>query len=331
MKKRVALIYGGEGAEREISILSAKALLDLIDKEKYEPIEVYISESGEWYIRDGNENVPTFPILMNGRSGFILRGDILEISAAIPALHGNRGEDGIIQGALEAAHVPFVGEGCAQGAITSDKIYAKAIAEHLGIPTADWIFADGDKDGARERAEEKLGYPLFIKPAELGSSIGAHKVERPEDFDGAYADATAHGGRALIEKLVDIDCEIECAYFNDGIARYSATGSVITQGAFYDFASKYGERSNAKTAAGDRKHPEKRRKIEKYARALAEFLNLKQIARLDFFLSTGGEIYFNEINTFPGMTAASLYPRLTEDMGLRRGEFINRLLDEVAR
>lgn len=337
MKKRIALIYGGEGCEREISTLGAKNLFSMIDKERYVLTPVFISSDGSWFIRENfseKDSRPTFPVYMDKRSGLLLDGDILDVSAAIPALHGDFGEDGRIQGALDTAHIPYIGCGVSAGALAADKIYTKIIAEHLGIPTARWIvFQSGDDPyTTAAKAEEIFGYPSFIKPPTLGSSIGAHKASTRTEFLKALEDARALGdGRVLIEEYIDSECEIECALLNFGTKQIFSGGKILTDGKFYDYDGKYGETSNIKTEHGNFRDTELSRLSKIYAEKISRFLSLRHVSRIDFLLSRCGRLYFNEINTFPGMTNASLYPSMTEDMGYRRGEFINLLLSEVAR
>lgn len=336
MKKRVALIYGGEGVEHDVSANSAKRLFKLIDREKYEVYPIFVSREGNWLIRESffeEKGYPTYPVRLNSISGFMTEDGIVPFYAAIPALHGDMGEDGIIQGALRCAHIPYIGCHTAEGALCADKAYTKAIAEHLGILTAKWITADSDSlaDEARERAEKCLSYPMFIKPARLGSSFGAGKAANASEFQAAFRDAASFGGRVIIEECVDVLLELECGFFSDGVPRISPTGKILTNGTTYDRKRKYCDRADApKTRHGCDPCAEYERKAAFAAERLARFLSLRHLARIDFLLARDGRLYFNEINTFPGMTESSLYPLLTEDMGLEAGEFINLLLTKVA-
>lgn len=336
MKKSVALIFGGEGCEREISLLGAKNIYEMIDREKFSVLPVYISENGDWYaLREmptGEipRDIPTFPVRIDGRSGFLVKGRVGTVSVALPILHGERGEDGVIQGTLEAAHIPYIGCDVTAGALTSDKAYTKAVAVSLGIPTAKWITPNGlSSDRARAMAEGALGYPMFIKPARRGSSIGISRVDRAEDFKSAYTEASLHG-RVIIEECIPVAYEVECGFLSlDGRVRVCPTGTVATEGNFYDYGAKYSGANSPKTSHGAPLSPERER-IAEMAERLVGGLDLRHFARLDFFVSTDGQIYFNEINSIPGMTDTSLFPAITEDMGLTGGEFINRLIDEVA-
>jgi D-alanine-D-alanine ligase len=337
MKRSVALIFGGEGCERDISIRSAKCIYEMIDKEKFSVLPVYISENGDWYAQrempsgEIPRDIPTFPVRIGGKSGFLVKGHVGSVSVALPILHGECGEDGVIQGALEAAHIPYVGCDVVSGAVCFDKAYAKAVAASLGIQTARWISSDGR---AREElcalAEEKIGYPMFIKPARRGSSIGAARVNTAEDFYPLY-DAAAIHGRVIIEEYIQVAYEVECGFLSlDGEVLISPGGTIDTGGDLYDYDTKYRPESRIKASHGSPLTPERER-IANMAKQLALALDMRHMGRLDFLVSRTGEIYFNEVNTIPGMTATSLYPGITEDMGLGRGEFINRLIDEVAK
>lgn len=340
MKKTVALIFGGEGYEREISALSAENLSSMIDRELYDVLHIHIDKNGGWYIysspceeyiRSDSVNITeTFPVRLGEKSGFISNGRVIPVSCAIPCLHGDFGEDGTVQGALTLARIKYVGQDVYASAITSDKAYTKLAAEHLGIPVAKWIIsANEDKNSAKKRAEAEIGYPMFIKPARLGSSYGAHPVYSEKDFDAAFLDAERYDPRLLIEELVPVEYELECALFDNGKRMLSPGGRVLSGGSFYDFKAKYKGYDSPKTEAKTGAFPEIEKKVCEYADALAELIGIKHLARLDFFVTKDGNIYFNEINAFPGMTSTSLYPKLTEDMGLESGDFINLLIAKV--
>lgn len=345
MKRNVALIFGGEGKEREISELSAASLAALIDAERYNLILIGITENGDWYIYDGHPCLiknggwqidkkrleKTFPVKLGGRSGFLSGDEIISVDCAVPCLHGDFGEDGVIQGALTAAHINYVGQTVYASAATSDKSYAKLAAVHVGIPTAKWtVCTSADTDVAMAEAEEQIGYPMFLKPTRLGSSYGAHPVRSKEEFASAYRDAYSYEARVLVEELIPAKYELECAYLESGGILLAPYGKIATNGKFYGYEEKYDSESSSK-AAVDRDGIEARVKDAalKYSDALVRFLELKHLSRIDFFVTEDGSVYFNEINTFPGMTETSLYPILTEAFGLSRGDFINLLIESV--
>lgn len=336
--KNVILIYGGEGAERDISVLSAKNVYEALKDSPYAVSPVFISREGGWYIGSTDPfgkmptvgAVPTYPVRLHKSSGLLVRDGIMQTDAALPILHGNMGEDGVIQGALDAAHIPYVGCGVTPGSVAADKSLSKHIARSLGIPTADWIVESGrtfrDVERAKARAEKTLGYPMFIKPTSLGSSIGASAVHSKEDFDAAYLKAAGYG-RVIIEKLIECVYECECAYF--GISsreHYLAEGRISTRGNTYGYAEKYLGRVDY--ACLQQSNPTTKR-VEAAAKLLGDAIGIRGMARLDFFVTENEDIYFNEINTLPGMTASSLYPLLTERMGYKKGEFLTLLIEEL--
>lgn len=344
MKKRVALIFGGEGCERRISESGAANLLTLIDASEYEILPIGIDRDGAWFLyrgphekigsgewrADGEALTPTFPAKLGSRSGFIDGAKLLEVDCALPCLHGDFGEDGTVQGALTLAHIAYVGQDVYASAFTNDKIYTKLAAESLSIPVAKWLVADCEPLEAQRRAEEKIGYPMFIKPARLGSSFGAHPVRSPQEFGRLYAAAREFGERLLIEELIDVEFELECAMLDVGRRSFSPRGRILSGGAFYGFSEKYENVTSPQACVyGGDSETEKR--ITEYSESLAALIGLKELSRIDFFVTRDKKIYFNEINAFPGMTASSLYPKLTESMGLQKGEFINLLLCRACR
>ena len=341
MKKRVALIFGGEGRERGISELSAKNLSALLDREIYETLPIGITELGEWFIYCGDidklsggewQKDKTFlkrthPVY----SGFQSDGCIIRVDAAILCMHGDKGEDGTIAGALSTAHIKYVGEDVYSSAVTQDKAYTKCIAKSLGIPTAKWLLSTGEAVSfAKRRAEALLSYPMFLKPARLGSSYGAHPIMNASEFAAAFTDAKSFDERIIIEERIDVAFEAECAFFSDGEERRFSVGRIDSGGAFYDFDAKYNG-ANSLTINNSLDSEEMRKEITEYSARLAEYVGLSHIGRIDFLVDKGRRVFFNEINAFPGMTKTSLYPLLTEAMGFSEGEFIGRLIESVCR
>lgn len=337
MKKRIALIYGGEGCEHDVSVASAKGLFSFIDKSLYDVLPIFIDRQGFWFIKwdfSAKEAIPTYPVRINRQCGFIFNNSVIEISAAIIAMHGDFGEDGRIQGALDTAHIRYIGCEVAPSAICSDKIYAKIIAEHLGIPCAEWMISDfsDSPDDVADRVEKAFGYPVFLKPPSLGSSIGIKKASNRRELLSALSHAAEHYRRVLIEKAVDVEYEIECGVFQNSDAPIlSASGKVFTAGKFYDFDKKYNSTDALEISHGFAADEKLKSEIEEYAKRLAGLLALRHLSRIDFFVTKSKRIIFNEINTFPGMTKTSLYPRITEDMGFSEGQFINLLLSEATK
>ncbi len=338
MKKTVALIFGGEGYEHDISLLSAENLAASINTESYRIVYIFIDRSGDWYLWNRRDYespcdisqaalTPTYPVKLGGKSGFLAGNEIISTDIAIPCLHGDFGEDGIISGVLTAAHIDFIGQNVTASVITGNKDLSKLIARQLSIPTAKWITAHGYSTDIQSRAEEQIGYPMFIKPLRLGSSYGAHPVLSGDDFKSAYLDALGYSSDIIIEEYIDLAYEIECAYF-DGKERMLCPQGRILGSGFYGFREKYGgDGHKTDTAPGFDTKVEQT--VKEYAERLTELLGLRYLSRLDFFVTPDGKVYFNEINSFPGMTKTSLYPKLCENMGLARGEFINVLIEKA--
>ncbi len=331
MQKTLALIFGGEGAERRISELSATNVIEKI-KGKLDFITIGINDSGSWFLFEGNsceiesgewiksdEKIPVYPARFNGKSGFYTSdGKLIKAELAFPVLHGDFGEDGIIQGALKCAHIPYIGSDVFSSALSSDKAFTKIVAEHLGIPTLPWFIPEGkNPSDVRIEAERRLGYPFFIKPRALGSSIGASAVYAKRDFQRAYNEAVRLScGKIMIESFADVKLELELALFDDGKRRFiSKPGAIYSSGKFYSFSAKYDAEESPETKADAHLDANVIRKTRNMAKRLADFLGLGNISRIDFFLTPSGEIYFNEINSIPGMTKTSLYPEITELYG----------------
>ena len=328
MKLSVALIYGGEGCERDVSKNSRNNLRLLIDNERFEVIDVYISDNGEWFLlKDGDAATPTFPMAKDGKHGLISGTEIVEIDVAIPCLHGNFGEDGIICGALTAAHIPTVSEDVYASSLAADKAYTKTVCEHLGIPTAAWRLSVGESaEEALSHSESLLTYPMFIKPARLGSSIGACPVRQRDDFIPAFNKAKhLAGDRILVEKEIKIKHELECAVFGAKERKILPGGTVYSNGIFYDFKAKYNSGDLTAAVSEEYASSPTAKKAAEYAERLADFIGINMISRIDFFVAENDDIYFNEINTFPGMTKTSLYPRMAELLCGGKG-FINELI-----
>jgi len=333
MKKRIAVLFGGEGVEYEVSRLGAECLSQYIDRELFDTVSVEISRQGDWYLTENGERLPVYPARVQGDSGLILNGALMHVDAVFPLLHGEMGEDGNVQGALRTAKLPFVGCTTLSGAIASDKIVMKAVARALGIAVArDVSLFERDPEHpnverARELAEREIGYPMFIKPSGLGSSVGAAAVFDRESFSDIYSTASRLGlGRILIEEYVSPRRELECAWFEyTGGVFISEPAEIKCEASFYSYDEKYGKDSTVKLIP----RADIPQSISSAARLntarLAEFIGCRDLCRADFFLA-GDRLVFNEINTMPGMTKASLWLRLAEGTGLSKTEIVTELL-----
>lgn len=321
----VLLISGGQGCEREVSLAGAEYLRGLIDREKYRLIEVNISPLGGWFF--GDEAV--YPIRLGDRRGLWCGGKILRIDCAFPLLHGDYGEDGRIQGALDTAGIPFVGCDTVSGAVCSDKSYSRAVAESLGVPVAGGIpLPEGLSERELIEMARELGYPLFFKPKRLGSSVGATPVYNDEQLYGAYVlSCEISSGGALIEELIEKKRELEVGVlYHRGRRIISPVGEVRCEG-FYDYRSKYRDGGSEVTARADIDESVERRILD-YTERLTSELCPGGLCRVDFFLS-GERILFNEINTMPGFTQTSLYPRLMAEAGISPEALCEMLIAEA--
>lgn len=334
----VALIFGGRGYEREVSVRGAENLYRLIPNEKYDITPVFIDRRGRFFmpiesalpshIARGEVAVrEVFPMQQNGRGGFGFLGGFLPIAAAWPLLHGNFGEDGVVQGALECANIRYVGCDTVASATARDKMTVKAIASSLEIPVAPGVLCQrGETESAAEQAEELLGYPMFVKPCRLGSSIGAGVARDRRELYSTLEHALSLDGRAVIEKKINIKKELECAYFAAGGKELvTPPGEILAHG-FYDYDKKY-KSAGATVSECAAVSESDKEKVRGYAAQLVCAVGLRDLSRLDFFLSDAGEIYFNEINTMPGFTETSLYLRLLSHSGISQAEAASALID----
>ncbi len=322
-KKQIALLYGGRGLEHSVSVAGAKNLFSLLDSERYNVIPIYVSREGDFSIRSPLTNGETEILVTPTVGGFLTENDeLIGAACAFPLLHGDFGEDGTAQGLLSSLRIPFVGCDSRSSAVCVDKAVAKSVAEALGIPTVGWrLITDRYPDG------RELAYPVFVKPDCLGSSYGAGVANDPTEFDRLFADAYALGGRVLVEEFKSDIRELECAFFEaQGERIFSAAGEILCNG-FYSYDKKYAA-GGAKTTVRADIPKEQNERIREYSEALCSFIGVRHLARVDFFLSNG-KIYFNEINTMPGMTESSLYLKLMAEKGISPDEAINRLVSDA--
>ena len=328
MKKRnVLILYGGAGREHDVSVQGAKFLLSVIDRARYNPIPILITRSGLWRT-PWRKYTAVHPMRRAGRGILSMHGGEIPVDVAFPLLHGDYGEDGRIQGALDTLGIPYVGCTPRAGAVSADKILTKAVAESLGIPTVSSIYSIGESaEVAKFRAESFIGYPMFIKPADLGSSCGCERSLTPEEFLPAYRSSRRVSERILIEEYLEGAREIECAYLGTRTRGelFTHPGEVIV-GDVYTYEKKYSKASDAKILTRAPLDEDTVTRVKNYSRRLVSMLGIRHLARIDFFLY-GGEVIFNEINTMPGFTASSLYPRMLEAAGIPPRELISELIE----
>ena len=339
----VALIFGGRGFEHDVSVEGAKFMFPLIPTDKYTPIPILISKSGEWLTvapKDRNDGsmhlshrVFPYPTADGKPHGSLITedGDLIPIHAAIPLLHGDHGEDGEIQGLLTAARIPFVGCAPLASAICSDKAYTKLVAESIGIPTARGITFSRSRFGFDtasiiSECESSLGYPVFVKPTALGSSIGASEAFDREMLSSALSVAIETGvDRILVEVYVRKLRELECAYLSlPDREPILSIGEISCEGS-YDYTKKYLS-SSARVRDSASLSESADSLIRSCVHRLAPALGVRDLCRFDFFECEDGNIIFNEVNTMPGFTPTSLYPALIRRCGIEPRELVESLI-----
>ena len=333
-KSRVAIICGGKSSEHEISCVSANGILNAIDRNKFETVLIGITKSGKWLLLPDDSNfsivngaLPTVPesgIEVSITSlGLVAGGKQLAIDVAFPVLHGPYGEDGTIQGLFEMIGIKYVGSGVLASAVSMDKSYAKPIFAAAGLSVATGIVVTSKNF----ELPSNLTFPLFVKPARSGSSRGTTKVKQKSDLASAVEHALSFDTKVIIEQAV-VGKEIECAVLQaDGKITVSEVGqiSLSSKFEFYDFQAKYLDNSMELIVPADLPAGVQS-KIQQAAITAFNAAGCEGLARVDFFYSTQGEIVINEINTMPGFTPTSVYPKLIEKNGINYQELITKLI-----
>lgn len=341
-----AVIFGGAGAEHDISRLSAGGFIAEAQRLGFNVLPIFVDKNGDFYFYFGSISdiadiereidrtalSPTFPVRISGMSGFLSGGEVISVSLAVPVLHGDFGEDGRVQGLLECAGIKFIGAKALTGAVCCDKAYAKAVAASAGVKTLPWLSFSrerylADADAVAREAEERFGYPVFIKPAGLGSSIGASQAYCKAELTDALRTAFAVSERVMAEPALEHKRELECAYFGTcGECVITHPAEVRADGGFYDFGRKYFNTGDVRLCERADISDSVAALVKSTSASLAESLGVRHIARFDYFLADDGELYFNEVNTFPGLTQSSLYTRMLEGEGIGYSAFVSRVL-----
>lgn len=362
-KTRVVVLYGGRSTEHEVSCRSAAFVLRNLNRQKYEVNAVAIDKNGRWLpqstdallssIESGERFVPILPPLssksLNSASGGLdpvenlkraASGGALDSANAnapgetviFPVLHGTYGEDGSVQGFFDLADVAFVGPGTLGSAIGMDKVVAKKLAAAAGIPVVPWIdmrkqYWPSKKKEVCTRAAAELGFPMFVKPATLGSSVGVSKVKNQAELEAACETAFEFDDRLLIEKGMDVR-EIECAMLGDYEPKVSIPGEVIPHADFYSYDAKYVSTSGASIAIPAKLTSEQTAEAQNMSCQVFKALELYGMARVDLFLEKAtGKFYLNEVNTIPGFTDVSQYPMLWDASGIPAVKLLDKLID----
>ena len=340
---RVGILFGGRSGEHEVSLASAASVIRSLDPEKYEAVPIGITKEGHWLV--GNAAQKMLPEVLKGGQRVIMAADPTDaalipldrsgggqrIDVIFPVMHGTYGEDGTIQGLLDLAGVPFVGAGVLGSAIGMDKDVSKRLLQVAKIPVVPWIAlqrADWERDPkeSQKLVEKKFRYPVFVKPATLGSSVGMTKVHSREELASALNLAAEFATKILVEKCI-VGREIEVSVLGNHDPKASIPGEIVPHREFYDYAAKYLEEGSQILIPAKLK-PTQVKTIQKYAVEAFRALELSGMARVDFFLEKkGGKIYFNEVNTIPGFTSISMYPKMWEASGIPFRELIDKLIE----
>ena len=325
---KLGIVYGGVSTEHDISVMSAKSVIENLDKEKYEIHEIYINKYGKWYevIDDEKEEI------------YNLIWTLKKLDVVFPVLHGLGGEDGTIQGMLEMLQVPYVGSKVLASSVGMDKVYTKIIFEKAGIPEAPYVYIKKKENGyiiVNENFEEeefkvesitkKLNYPMFVKPSNSGSSVGVKKATNNEELKMAIENAGQYDNKILIEQGINAR-EVECAILDGTEVRASTVGEIMSAEEFYSFDAKYNI-PESKTIIPADISKEQIEQIQKLAIRAFKAIDGSGLARVDFFIEKDtNKIYINEINTMPGFTKISMYPKLFEAVGIKYSELLDKLI-----
>ena len=349
MKRRVAVLFGGRSAEHEISCISARHVIDALDPATTDVVLIGITKEGRWHRLTAAPELPAesgrLPQVSGGDGSAIeltseagtrelvaADGTRETIDVVFPVLHGPMGEDGAIQGLLELAGVPYVGAGVLGSAVGMDKAVQKVLFAAAGLPVTPYAAVrepewDEDPEGVAARAEA-LGYPLFTKPATLGSSVGIRKVHGAGELDGAMAEGFRYARKVVVEKAVEGAREIECAVLGNDDPVASICGEIAPKGhEFYDYEAKYLDEGGAELLIPAGIDPGVAERIQRMAVTAFAAIECWGMARVDFFLRGDDELVINEINTIPGFTSISMYPKLWGASGLSYADLVERLLD----
>jgi D-alanine-D-alanine ligase len=339
------VIFGGRSAEHEVSVVSARSVVDALDPERYDVLLIGIDKQGRWHRLDElparqpgelpavtEESGPGVSLARDpGESAIVSEtGERREIDVVFPILHGPFGEDGTIQGMLDLAGIPYVGAGVLGSALGLDKAMQKTLFTAAGLPVVPHeVVHEREWEEDREAVEARaagLGVPVFVKPATLGSSVGITKVKRPDDLPAAMEEALSYARKAVIEASMEGAREIECAVLGNDDPVASVPGEIIPEAEWYDYRAKYID-EGTRLEVPARLPQAVAERVQQMAVAAFQAIDCSGMARVDFFYREPGEIVLNEINTIPGFTHISMYPKMWEASGLSYAELVDRLVE----
>ncbi|MBK6530108.1 MAG: D-alanine--D-alanine ligase [Deltaproteobacteria bacterium] len=348
-KLRVGVIFGGRSGEHEISLRSARSIVDALDRARYEPVLLGIDPDGRWHLHDAaralletpgaplqlDRTAPSVAVSPGESSASMVTTQpsapaVGSLDVVFPVLHGTYGEDGTIQGLLEMADVPYVGSGVLGSAAGMDKDVAKRLLRSAGLPVVDWFVVRSHQnrsadDVARE-VESRFGWPVFVKPANMGSSVGVSKARKADELAAALSAAFRYDTKVLIERGHAVR-ELECGVLGNDDPRASVVGEIVPTHEFYSYEAKYLDENGAHLRIPAVLTPGQSEEIRRMSVEAFAALELSGLARVDFFMDkTDGALFINEVNTLPGFTSISMYPKLWEATGLPYAELVDRLI-----
>jgi D-alanine-D-alanine ligase len=346
-KIRVGILFGGRSGEHDVSLQSATSVINALDPAKYEIVPIGITREGHWRIGSGAVRLlpqvlesgdpvtpsvdPTGPKLLPLARSVPAPNSRPEVDVVFPVLHGTFGEDGTVQGLLELANIPYVGAGVLASAAGMDKDVMKRLFRDAGLPILPWELVlradwERDPDTVRRRIEKELRYPLFVKPVNLGSSVGISKVHHRLEFSAALDLAAEYDRKILVEKGIDAR-EIECAVLGNDRPQASVPGEVVPVNEFYDYEAKYIKEGSELIIPAELT-PQQTERVQEVAIRAFQAIDGAGMGRVDFLLDRKtGKVYLNEINTIPGFTAISMYPKLWEASGIPYSQLLDRLIE----
>lgn len=340
-KINLALIFGGKSAEHEVSIQSAMNIFSALDKKKYDIILIYIDKNGKWRLVKhfkifdiiGNASIKKFlgdeiTFIPQGQGKFInLKSfKVAKVDVVFPILHGPFGEDGSVQGLFEIADVPYVGASILGSAVGMDKDVMKRLLRDAGVPITKFLVFAYSKDINFDKIKKELGLPFFVKPANLGSSVGINRVVAKKDFHKAVREAFSFDSKIIVEESID-GRELECSVLGSDNPLASRVGEVILNNDFYSYNAKYINDNSAEIKIPAKLEEKIERKIQELAIKTFKILSCHGMGRVDFFLDKNNKILVNEINTIPGFTSISMYPKLWEASGIKYSGLIDKLIE----
>lgn len=360
----IAILFGGKSGEHEVSLISASSVVRNIDSKKFKIVPIGISKSGVWFLQSDEElervrsdEKNSFNIIEDeknlvsvipgrGKNSFCVGGKPLEIDAVFPCVHGTNCEDGILQGLLEAANIPYVGCSVAASALTMDKEKTKQVWQNAGLPVVPYVCvrrADLNDAAALKKiidgAISQFGFPLFVKPCNAGSSVGAAKATNAQELSAALDEAFLWDDKVLIEKSIDAR-EIECSVTGNATIQNEKSqcgkvvayipGEILPNHDFYDYDAKYTDPDGAVLKIPAMLEKAQIEKVRALAQTAYKILDCSGLSRVDFFIDkNSGELFLNEINTIPGFTSISMFSKMCEAGGLKYGELITLLIEEA--